>query len=92
MAKAPIGYTAEDQTQPFSKFYTTQFTPLSSVVTQALANPLTWGSLLDIDQLNALEADGYMETETGFCVDTDGSTMVAVKTDMPHVSPQMWDW
>lgn len=92
MAKAFVGFSDEDRKAPFSKFYTTTFAPLSAPVIEALSMPLAWGSLPDIDQMNALEADGYMEVETGYCVHTDGSTMVAVKTDMPNVTPQMWDW
>lgn len=92
MAKIQIGYSEEDKKEKFSKFYNTTFAPLTAEVASALDKPLAWGSLADIEQMTALETEGYMPIENGYCVNKDGSTIVAVKTDMPNVSPKMWDW
>lgn len=42
--------------------------------------------------MTLLENTGNMPVETGYSVDKDGSIAVAVKTHMPHTSPEMWDW
>lgn len=92
MAKVQTILTEADKNESFAKYYSTTFTALPTEVQQALANPLEWTFLPDVSHMSELEQDGYMPSETGFAVNKDGSCKVAVKTDMPGVSPQMWDW
>ena len=82
---------ANDQ-KSFAKYYNTVFASLPDEVTHALENPLAWEALPDITQMAKLEQHGYMTVETGYAVHKDGSSKVAVKTDMPGVTPEMWDW
>lgn len=93
MAKVQLGYSIEDQKEKFSKFYITEFSKIPTEVIQALENPLEWNAMPDIDQMTDLETDGYMSIENGYAVNkNDGSIAVAVKTDMPNITPPMWDW
>lgn len=92
MSKVQLGYSAADQKEGFAKFYTDKFTALPSGVQMALLQPLDWGTMPDIAEMKTLEHDGYMPVETGYTAHKDGSCMVAVKTDMPGVTPLMWDW
>jgi FAD/FMN-containing dehydrogenase len=92
MAKKQLGYTETDKKENFAKFYTTTFSDIPNAAKQALANPLAWDALPDIAQAIDLEKAGYMTVENGYTVHQDGSSKVAVKTDMPYVTPPMWDW
>jgi len=93
MSKAQLGYSTADKQEKFSKFYTTEFSKIPDEIIYALQNPLEWHTLPDIDQMTDIEADGYLPVENGFAINKkDDSTAVAVKTDMPNVTPQMWDW
>lgn len=78
--------------RPYSVFYTKQMARLLPEVIHALTGPVPDGGLPDADSITALEADGYLPVETGYSINPDGSVMVAVKTDMPGVTPLMWDW
>lgn len=92
MATAQTGYTEADKKEKFAKYYNTALTNLPEAVEQAQNAPLEWGALPDITRMTDLEQDGYMPAEIGYTVHKDGSSKVAVKTDMPGVTPEMWDW
>lgn len=92
MAKAQIGYTETDQKEQFAKYFTADFSGLPDAVKQALDTPVAWSALPDIDHSTELNQDGYMPVEIGYSVHNDGSCKVAVRTDMPQVTPPMWDW
>lgn len=76
----------------YAEFYDTTFAALPKDVIEALQHPLDWGTLYDIENMTKLEDVGYMDIETGFATHKDGSIAIAVKTDMPGVTPKMWDW
>ncbi|PFO06590.1 phloretin hydrolase [Bacillus sp. AFS076308] len=45
-----------------------------------------------IENRNDLFKDGYLETETGYCVLENGTAFVACLTKMPDVTTEMFDW
>lgn len=93
MAKAYLGYNEADKQSEYGNFYDETIKLLSPNIVSIVSNPpLKWGILPDIDQLNQLEQKGYLDTEMGYSIAPDGSIAVALKTDMPNVTPAMWDW
>jgi hypothetical protein len=67
--------------------------PLPEHVKEALVYGAVSAPLLPTlaDAPRLLEA-GYQELENGYGIQDDGSMLVAVRTDMPGVSPAMVDW
>ena len=47
---------------------------------------------IKFEEATKLMEPGYHEVETGYCMGSDGSAFVNVLTDMPGVTPAMWDW
>lgn len=93
MPKSFIGYSGEDLRSELASYYRPELAPLPQHVSHALSlPPLPWGELPDVSGLRQLEQDGYATTETGYSIAPDGSIAVAVRTDMPGVTPAMWDW
>ncbi|MEM6347048.1 MAG: FAD-binding protein [Bacteroidota bacterium] len=92
MAKATLGFQATDLQSEYGPFYREQMTAVSDHVSASLQTALPWGSLLDIDQMSRLEDAGDLALENGFSIAEDGSIAIAVKTILPHNSPEMWDW
>lgn len=88
------GYRTEDYARPYSKFMTEHTTTAPSAVLAAYAaGPIEPGAVPAFDSLTSdLSATGYSAVETGFGQLPDGVVFAAVKTDMPRVTPAMWDW
>ncbi len=88
-----IGYKQPDFATAYSKFYDETIIPIAPTIAKALdKSPYPAGRLLPLDKASFLMADGYFEVENGYTMEADGSARVAVLTDMPNVTPQMWDW
>lgn len=81
-----------DPKEDLAKFLNTTFTQLPAEVSQALEMPLSWDELPDFSDAPDLAREGYQRIENAYTVLPDGSCKVAVKTDMPGVTPEMWDW
>ena len=47
---------------------------------------------ITFEEATKLMESGYHEVETGYCMGKDGSAFVNVLTDMPGVTPAMWNW
>ena len=93
MKNTYLGYNNQDRSSEYAPYYDEQILPLPADVAAALsAGPLPWGVLPDIGDLHLLEREGYAPVETGYSIHEDGSLAVAVKTDMPGVTPAMWAW
>jgi hypothetical protein len=88
-----LGYNEQDMRTDYSPYYHEAMAPLPDAVSTALSmGALPWGTLPDLRDLPLLEQAGYAVFENGYATDKDGSIAVAVKTDMPGVTPIMWDW
>ncbi|ODQ90600.1 DAPG hydrolase family protein [Mycolicibacterium holsaticum] len=88
-----LGYRAEDFDTPFAEFFTPEMAPLPQHVVHALEHGRQAEAVLPaFDDIDALRAEGYQQTENGYGVLRDGGIAVAVRTDMPGVTPAMWTW
>jgi hypothetical protein len=90
-----LGYREErgDLDTPFADLFEPHMAPLPRHVEVALAHgPLAPPVLLSFEDAAALADAGDHQTEDGYGVLPDGSTHVAVRTEMPGVTPAMWDW
>jgi FAD/FMN-containing dehydrogenase len=93
MAKKYLGYAEQELQHTLARFLDKNIKPLApekvSILSQA---PLEWEQMPDLQDLADLEKEGYLAVENGYAEHEDGSIRVAVLTDMPGVTPQMWDW
>lgn len=88
------GYHSDElQHSPYARFYDAHMGELPSWVREALlTGPLAPEQLPPVQQAAALLHPGYLPVETGYTRCRDGAAHVAVLTDMPDVSPAMWEW
>jgi len=88
-----VGYRAEDFDAPHAKFFDENMANLPAHVLEALEkSPFESGKLPPFDEAVNPANKGYEDIETGFCVQKNGEIRVAILTEMPRVSPEMWDW
>lgn len=93
MPKHYSGFNDHDRHSEYAPYFHESFSALPPAVHAALAaGPLPWGQLPDVQDLPLLEHAGYAPVEISYSIDGEGSIAVAVKTDMPGVTPDMWDW
>jgi len=88
-----LGYRAGDQDTPFGKFFHPEMAPLPRHVVVALEHgPQAEPTLPAFDDLPTLLEEGYHQTENGYARLRDSGICVSVRTDMPDVTPAMWEW
>lgn len=93
MPKVYTGFQAADLSSDLAPFYHESVLPPSELhESLAAGKPLPWEALPDPEQLPCLENPGYGAVENGYTTLPDGSIKVAVHTDMPGVTPDMWAW
>ncbi len=85
-----IGYKPKDYETPWAKFYHETVKPIAPNLRPS--GPLSAGALPPLARAASLVQPGYDGYETGYTLEKDGSIRVAVRADMPGVSPLMWDW
>ena len=91
--KGYLGYRGSDYDTPFADFFNPEMAPLPKHVVDALDHgPQAEPTLPPYDDLPALLDAGYQQTEHGYGVLRDGGLQVSVRTDMPGVNPQMFQW
>lgn len=91
--KSYLGYRDYDLTADFAEYFNPEMAPLPRHVVEALEHgPQAEPMLPAFDDLVAMRADGYQQTENGYGVLRDGGIQVSVRTDMPGVTPAMWEW
>ena len=91
--KKNIGYSPEDFKKSYGKYYDENIVELAPHVQYALEHaPFPAGALPPFSDVTYMENEGYTDMETGYCVEADGSIHTAILTQMPGVTPEMWDW
>jgi hypothetical protein len=90
---AYLGYRGGDADTAWGSFFDPHMAPLPAHVVDALHHgPQADQVLLDFACAADLLDDGYLPTETGYGRLRSGGFAVSVLTDMPGVTPRMWDW
>ena len=89
-----LGYNAvELEHSPYARFFSANLAPLPEHVGEALLIGAVADELLpSVDRANELLDDGSWPVETGYSISPDGAARVFVRTEMPGVTPAMWDW
>jgi hypothetical protein len=78
---------------PYARFFKAEMAPLAAPIREALATgPVAHELMPPLDQIASLETREAWPVENGYAICPDGSVRVFVKTPMPGVSPDMWDW
>ncbi|MFA4929822.1 MAG: hypothetical protein WC558_15005, partial [Patulibacter sp.] len=89
-----LGYGPDDERRPYAKYMKQRVDPPQPHVSEAIA-----AGALPSDRVpprralaTELHDPGYAPVETGFGRTQEGEIWVACLTDMPRVTPAMWDW
>lgn len=88
-----LGYRPGDNDTLWGSFFNPQMAPLPGHVVVALEHgPQADQAMPAFDDVVALLDEGYQQTENGYGTMRDSGFGVSVRTDMPGVTPAMWDW
>ena len=92
MAQRPA-LTAEDRAHSYAKYYDLPIAPIPAEKLAILqAGPMNPKDALAIERRNDLFLPGYLPCEIGYCIMPDGTGFIANRTDMPGVTPEMFEW
>lgn len=90
---AYLGYRDGDHDTPFAEYFHPEMAPLPRHVVTALEHgPQADQTLLGFDDAATLLDQGHQQTENGYGRLRGGGFQVSVRTDLPGVTPAMWDW
>ena len=94
MSKDSLGYSdAERANGPFAAYYDPDIKPVQAHVAEALRIGGQAHELLPpVSSAARMTDPGYGPMETGIARGPDGSLRISCLTEMPGVSPHMWDW
>lgn len=93
MAETYLGYRAGDSDTEWGSYFNPEMAPLPRHIVTALEHgPQADEVLLALGDVATLLDEGYHATENGYGRTRDGGLQVSVRTDMPGVTPAMWDW
>jgi len=93
MTETYLGYRPDDGDTEWGSFFNPEMAPLPRHIVTALEHgPQADEVLLALDDVATLLDDGYHATENGYGRTRDGGLQVSARTDMPRVTPAMWDW
>ena len=90
---AYLGYRDADGDTPWGTYFNPEMAELPRHVVVALEHgPQADQTLLEFDSAGTILDEGYQQTENGFGQLRGGGFQVSVRTEMPGVTPAMWDW
>ena len=86
--------TLEEQSRPYSKYYyIPPAAPDPGMLEQVLRDkPLDPDAALRLENISDLLSPGYLDSETGWCVFSNGAGYVSVHNRMPGVTVEMVNW
>ena len=93
MADTYLGYRPGDGDTAWGKYFNPEMADLPRHAVVALEHgPQADQTLLGFDSAATILDEGYQQTENGYGTLRGGGFHVAIRTDMPGVTPAMWDW
>ena len=79
-----LGYHSTDYETDYAKYYDETIVSVPEYVTNALKqSPYAVGRLPPLSKVTDLLKEGYVDVETGYSIEADGSLQVAALTPMP---------
>lgn len=89
-----LGYRDADFARPFAKYWNPNVAAISDEVQKGVsespkARPLAFPAQQAGDYMMRA---GYLQMENGWSVGADGGVMIAVRTDIPAITGEMYDW
>ncbi len=82
----------EKETDLYKKYYLREMTPPNPMKFMHVGEPKDGTKAQHPYDLNKLFDEGYMDMEIGFCQLPDGGATLANLTEMPGVTPEMFDF
>ena len=94
MGKQSLGYSeSEKSNSPYAHYFRPHLSPMQHQVTEAIAcGGLAHELLWPVHRANELLKPGYWPIETGYARTPDLGIHVFCLTNMPRVTPEMWNW
>lgn len=84
---------SEATDSPYSRYFNPRMAPLPGHVLEALSKgPVAQELLAPFSRAADLREDGHGLAETAYTIAPDGSARIACLTEMPGITPAMWDW
>lgn len=87
-----VAISDEVRNGPLYKYYQMPMAPVDPRRYAVLAAPVDPSKMITPFEMNRLFEPGYLDCECGFCQLPDGGAMLANLTDMPNVTPEMFDF
>lgn len=87
-----VPLTEDEINSPLYKYYELPMTEADSSKYAAVALPFDMDKAHRVQDMNKLFDDGYLDMELGYCNLPDGTGVLANITQMPGVTPEMFDW
>ena len=85
--------TPAERALPYAKYYDLPMTPIPPEKIAILeGGPMDPGDALRIEDRARLLEPGYFPVETGYCVMPNGTAYVCNLTQLPGVTPEMFEW
>lgn len=94
MRTLELGFSKGEMTDsPYRRFFNPVMAPLPGHVLEALSKgPVAHELLAPFSRVAELQQDGHGLAETAYTIAPNGSARIACLTEMPGVTPAMWDW
>ncbi|KAK1846665.1 hypothetical protein CCHR01_10703 [Colletotrichum chrysophilum] len=89
-----LGFREVDFEKPYAKYYNPVVSPISDALVNGLAGS-PWPSAFTYSAQDAakyLEQPGYLNLENGYAIGSNGTLMIAVRSEIPQVTYDQYDW
>jgi hypothetical protein len=85
--------TESERQNPYADFYFRKSAAIPDVVLENIHHKTyTFQQALPFENINDLLLPGYLPMENGYCRTPDGSFFVAIRTEFPNATDNMFDW
>ena len=88
-----LGIRRDEPADAFRRFFCWEVPALAREKQRAIAGPDgDAGPSMTLESIGDFAADEPLEVEDGLAFDEEGGLCVAVRTEFPHSTPDMFDW